>query len=79
MSLGISAPIAFRSFCNEADSHYLCLSNHRSAMKKKALLIDASTVDPIFAKRLAQQAQSAGARMVDAPVSGGMCQSPEAY
>jgi len=40
-------------------------------MRRGALLIDASTIDPLTTKQLAKDAQSRGATMLDAPVSGG--------
>lgn len=54
---------------------FLYLLLPTSAMKSGSLLIDASTVDPIFAGRIAAQATAFGANMVDAPVSGGMCKA----
>ncbi len=39
--------------------------------KPGTLLIDMSTISPVTAKRLAQQAQARGLPMLDAPVSGG--------
>jgi len=40
-------------------------------MRKGALLVDTSTIDPLTTKQLAKEAQSHGASMLDAPVSGG--------
>ena len=39
--------------------------------KPGAMLLDMSTISPVTAKRLAQQASERGLRMLDAPVSGG--------
>jgi len=41
-------------------------------VRSRALLIDSSTIDPTAARDVAQQASGKGARMVDAPVSGGV-------
>ncbi|MDY7218739.1 3-hydroxyisobutyrate dehydrogenase [Denitrificimonas sp. JX-1] len=40
-------------------------------LRKPTLLIDCSTIDPHSAREVAQAAQEAGHRMLDAPVSGG--------
>jgi 2-hydroxy-3-oxopropionate reductase len=42
-----------------------------SAMQPGTILIDASTIAPSTARRLAERAASLGATMLDAPVSGG--------
>ena len=42
-----------------------------SAMRQGTILIDMSTIAPAVARRLAEAARSRGARMLDAPVSGG--------
>jgi 2-hydroxy-3-oxopropionate reductase len=42
-----------------------------SAMQQGTTLIDMSTIAPAVARRLAEAARSRGARMLDAPVSGG--------
>ncbi len=42
-----------------------------STIQPGTLIIDCSSISPTAARRLAQQAQSHGARMLDAPVSGG--------
>ena len=42
-----------------------------SAIQPGTIIIDCSSISPTAARRLAQQAQSHGARMLDAPVSGG--------
>ena len=42
-----------------------------SAMQPRTLLIDTSSIAPAVARRLAARAQSLGAAMLDAPVSGG--------
>jgi len=42
-----------------------------SAMQRGSILIDASTIAPVTARRLADRAASLGATMLDAPVSGG--------
>jgi 2-hydroxy-3-oxopropionate reductase len=39
--------------------------------KAGAILVDMSTISPVIAKRLAEQAQAKGWPMLDAPVSGG--------
>lgn len=41
-----------------------------SAMKKNALWVDSSTVNPSFSLESAKEAEAAGIRFVDAPVSG---------
>ncbi|PRP82884.1 3-hydroxyisobutyrate dehydrogenase [Planoprotostelium fungivorum] len=43
-----------------------------SAVKKNALLMDTSTIDPTVARDLAKTVHQSGAAMVDAPVSGGV-------
>jgi len=40
-------------------------------MKPGTVLIDMSTIDPLVSKRVAEQVQARGFRMLDAPVSGG--------
>jgi len=40
--------------------------------RKRALIIDSSTIDPNASKYLADQSSKAGLRFVDAPVSGGI-------
>ncbi len=42
-----------------------------SALQRGAILIDASTIAPATARRLAERAATLGATMLDAPVSGG--------
>ena len=42
-----------------------------SALQRGSILIDASTIAPVTARRLADRAASLGATMLDAPVSGG--------
>jgi 2-hydroxy-3-oxopropionate reductase len=42
-----------------------------SALQPETIIVDMSTISPITAKRLANAAQSLGATMLDAPVSGG--------
>ena len=42
-----------------------------SAVQRGTILIDASTIAPVTAKRLAERAAALGATMLDAPVSGG--------
>ena len=42
-----------------------------SALQRGSILIDTSTIAPVTARRLAEKAQSLGATMLDAPVSGG--------
>ena len=41
------------------------------ALQRGSILIDASTIAPVTARRLAERAASLGATMLDAPVSGG--------
>ena len=41
-----------------------------ASVKKGALLIDSSTIDPNVSRQVAAEAEKAGATMVDAPVSG---------
>ena len=43
-----------------------------ASVKKGALLIDSSTIDPNVSRQVAAEAEKAGATMVDAPVSGGV-------
>lgn len=43
-----------------------------SGVSAKTLLIDSSTIEPDVARQVAQSASAAGARLVDAPVSGGV-------
>lgn len=40
-------------------------------IRKGAILIISSTVDPLYCQKIEQQAKERGARMMDAPVSGG--------
>ena len=42
-----------------------------SGLKPGTLLIDMSSISPLVARRLADQAEAAGCAMIDAPVSGG--------
>ena len=42
-----------------------------SALQRRSILIDASTIAPVTARRLAERAASLDATMLDAPVSGG--------
>lgn len=52
--------------------HLMCSENGVFAnMRKGALLVDTSTIDPLTTKQLAKDAQSHGATWLDAPVSGG--------
>ncbi len=49
-------------------------------MKKGALLIDSSTIDPAVSKEMAVAAEKLGAVFMDAPVSGGeMTKTPTSY
>lgn len=43
----------------------------REGIRPGSLVIDMSTIDPIATRRIAQELATAGASMVDAPVSGG--------
>ena len=53
----------------------LCCSN----VRKGALLIDSSTIDPSVAKEISIKAEDKGAVYMDAPVSGGKEQDVIAY
>jgi len=51
---------------------YTGASGVLSSVRRGALLIDSSTIDPTSAREVADEATRKGARMVDAPVSGGV-------
>ncbi len=42
-----------------------------SAIQPGTIIIDTSSIDPVVARRLAAEAEARGAKMLDAPVSGG--------
>ena len=47
------------------------LKNVFRSVKKGAILIDSSTIDPDLSKNVAKSAGDKGAKFLDAPVSGG--------
>lgn len=51
---------------------YLGDEGFQAAMRESHLLIDSSTIDPIFTKQLGEEVQKRKATFVDAPVSGGV-------
>ncbi|RLN86693.1 hypothetical protein BBJ28_00013388 [Nothophytophthora sp. Chile5] len=51
---------------------YLGVDGVHEALRSEHLLIDSSTIDPIFTKKLSEELHAKGATFVDAPVSGGV-------
>lgn len=54
------------------ESVYLGANGVHEALRKDHVLIDSSTIDPIFTKKLSAELHKRGATFVDAPVSGGV-------
>ncbi|KAJ8571770.1 hypothetical protein ON010_g5064 [Phytophthora cinnamomi] len=54
------------------ESVYLGDSGVHEALRSEHLLLDSSTIDPIFTKKLSTELHARGATFVDAPVSGGV-------
>lgn len=54
------------------ESVYLGEHGVHEALRKEHVLIDSSTIDPIFTKKLSTELHARGATFVDAPVSGGV-------
>lgn len=54
------------------ESVYLGKNGVHEALRKDHVLIDSSTIDPIFTKKLSTELHARGALFVDAPVSGGV-------
>lgn len=50
---------------------YLGANGFHEALRNEHVLIDSSTIDPIFTKKLSAEIHERGAVFVDAPVSGG--------
>ncbi|KAF4045092.1 NAD-binding of NADP-dependent 3-hydroxyisobutyrate dehydrogenase [Phytophthora infestans] len=51
---------------------YLGEDGVHEALRSEHLLLDSSTIDPIFTKKLSKELHDRGATFVDAPVSGGV-------
>lgn len=51
---------------------YLGDNGVHEALRSEHLLLDSSTIDPIFTKKLSKELHDRGATFVDAPVSGGV-------
>ncbi|KAG7387594.1 hypothetical protein PHYPSEUDO_013988 [Phytophthora pseudosyringae] len=51
---------------------YLGDDGVHEALRSEHLLLDSSTIDPIFTKKLSEELHERGATFVDAPVSGGV-------
>ncbi|KAI9906495.1 hypothetical protein PsorP6_016357 [Peronosclerospora sorghi] len=51
---------------------YLGKDGVHEALRRDHLLLDSSTIDPIFTKKLSNELHARGATFVDAPVSGGV-------
>ncbi|GMF54275.1 unnamed protein product [Phytophthora fragariaefolia] len=54
------------------ESVYLGADGVHEALRGEHLLLDSSTIDPIFTKKLSAELHARGATFVDAPVSGGV-------
>jgi 3-hydroxyisobutyrate dehydrogenase len=54
------------------ESVYLGDDGVHEALRNEHLLLDSSTIDPIFTKKLSTELHARGATFVDAPVSGGV-------
>ncbi|CAI5741696.1 unnamed protein product [Peronospora destructor] len=54
------------------ESVYLGDKGVHEALRSDHLLLDSSTIDPIFTKKLSKELHDRGATFVDAPVSGGV-------
>ncbi|GMF31818.1 unnamed protein product [Phytophthora lilii] len=57
---------------NAVESVYLGKDGVHEALRSEHLLLDSSTIDPIFTKKLSAELHERGATFVDAPVSGGV-------
>ena len=51
---------------------YLGVNGVHEALHKDHVLLDSSTIDPLFTKKLSKELHKRGATFVDAPVSGGV-------
>uniref|UniRef100_M4B845 3-hydroxyisobutyrate dehydrogenase n=1 Tax=Hyaloperonospora arabidopsidis (strain Emoy2) TaxID=559515 RepID=M4B845_HYAAE len=51
---------------------YLGVNGVHEALHKDHVLLDSSTIDPLFTKKLSKELHERGATFVDAPVSGGV-------
>ncbi|KAF1778977.1 3-hydroxyisobutyrate dehydrogenase, NAD-binding domain [Phytophthora cactorum] len=69
--------------------HHAAIHRHRrvrlsgrrwrhEALRSEHLLLDSSTIDPIFTKKLSKELHDRGATFVDAPVSGGVAGAQKA-
>ncbi|KAF1778983.1 3-hydroxyisobutyrate dehydrogenase, NAD-binding domain [Phytophthora cactorum] len=76
-------PTPERWLSSATPHHHAAIHRHRrvrlsgrrgvhEALRSEHLLLDSSTIDPIFTKKLSKELHDRGATFVDAPVSGGV-------